>query len=229
MIYLLYGENSQASYMRLSQISSSVAKDQLVNLDKEHTLEDFYLSVYGDNLFSKIKVIICRNFLSDGKITAKHLDKFPENKTLVLHEEGKLTEKIISGIREFVRIEYFKPQSQIFWFLDSLSPQMKVSLKKFIELDFPRETSVFVLTHRVFLLICVKIGLDRETASKIVDKKLASWQWEILKRQARLFTLEQLTPLYKALVRLDLAIKKGVTSLSQEALVPIVLLKYLAK
>ena len=99
MIYLLYGENSQASYMRLSQISSSVAKDQLVNLDKEHTLEDFYLSVYGDNLFSKIKVIICRNFLF---LYATHADQVMSPTDAMIEMISEITMSValpINGLR----------------------------------------------------------------------------------------------------------------------------------
>lgn len=231
MIYVLHGENTKQSYLRLKTLSQSVKKEERVRLSNESGIDDLYLSLFTQNLVEDKKLIVCENFFSTKKIKTsdKILSLVPRDKTLIFWETSSLDSEIVSHLSKTAEIETFKPEPKLFWFLDSVSPNSKISLSKLENLDLKDKDSGLIhnLLTRVLLLILAKYGLDQKTAATISGLNLQTWQWSKIISQSQKFSLQNLTSFFNGALKVDMITKTGVSSLSESTLTSFLLIKYL--
>ena len=228
MIHILHGEDTEASYNRLSQILSSYPNHIKVRLTNKDNSEDFYLAIFSSDFFQVEKIVICENFLQLNLLNLKDLDKIPKDCSLIFWEHTQIPLSIISKLRNFAIIENFKPKSDIFLFLDLISPNGVNLSQQFIKLKTLQDSNlIWHLTYRTLLLILAKQAVGKNETSKFLEKTIADWQWEKVIKQSRFFTLQKLFALYNGLIKLDFRLKSGLTTLKDIDLVPLLLLKYL--
>jgi len=228
MIYILHGENTEDSGKYLESLLSQYADTPKVLLTDKDKIEIFLEAVYAEDLFETNKVVVCQNWLSTKKVKLNSLSEIPKNRTVIFLEETKLTPGQRMETRPDIQIKEFKPQSTIFWFLDSLSPDFVKSARYLPQIDADKDNFlVWSLLMRVALLIAVKSGTGRENCAQFFKKNIQDWQWGKITRQADLFSLNKLTGLYRGLLRLDYATKNGTSAMDEKSLVAILLLKYL--
>ena len=235
MIYVLYGEDTEASYLRLIQIATQHPNHAKINLIGLHTWADLYLNLFSEDLVESQKLIICENFLKDKKLnfstdgSAILLKGIPEDKTVIFHEKWQVPNFILAKIRNTAKVENFKPKATLFWFLDSLSPQARTSIREFAKLpQVEQENLIWSLNFRLLLLILAKLEMSKVEAQKVAARSLFDWQWQKINAQAKSFSLPVLQGLFTGTLRVDFLIKSGATSFGARDLIPLVLLKYLS-
>ena len=228
MIYILHGENTIDSERYLQNLLLQYKNVPKIHLSDKDRVESYQDAVYAEDLFEAEKVVICRNWLFTKKVKLDSLASIPKNRTVIFLEETKLAQGQRMETRPDIQIKEFKPQSTIFWFLDSLSPDFVKSARYLPQIDADKDNFlVWSLLMRVALLIAVKSGTGRENCAQFFKKNIQDWQWGKITRQADLFSLNKLTGLYRGLLRLDYATKNGTSAMDEKSLVAILLLKYL--
>ncbi len=230
MIYLLHGEDQAASYARLKELIATLPKVPRVSLAKENTKDDLYMALMGTSILGNENIVIAQNFIKDKKITAKDdaFKNLPTEKTLVLWEQAQLTAAQIKGFASFTTVESFKPEPVIFQFLDSLSPNSKLSYALLSKLGESETSIIWHLANRVLLLTLAKIGVSYELAGKISGRPIAPWQWQKIERQAIYFKEKDLKDFLNGCLKADFMLKSGKSNLDQNTLVSFLLLKYLS-
>ena len=227
MIYILHGENTEDSGKYLKSLLLKNKNIPKVWLDEKDQLETFTEEVYTKELFETEKIIICQKWLAVKKVKLISLSVIPQNRTVIFLEETRLTLGKIAETPD-IQIKEFKPQSTIFWFLDSLSPDFSKSVKYLPQIETDKKNLlVWNMLFRVSLLIGAKLQIGREKSQDFFEKNIQDWQWDKIQRQADFFSLNKLTLLYRGLLRLDYTIKNSWSSLDEKSLVAILLLKYL--
>jgi len=230
MIFVLHGNDIDASYERLSKILLGYLNFQKIRLTQKESSDAFYLAVFSKDLTGVSKIVICENYLSDKRVDHKILKVIPKEAEVIFWEDQQIDSDLIKKLPQYTRVELFKPKAKIFWFLDSISNQSRFTLEKFWGLNFASEDKViWQLTNRMLLLMLAKKGADLQTASKIIGKSLNDWQWQKILNQSKQFTFETLYAIYNAILKLDYMIKSGSTNLNENTLVSLLLLKYLGK
>lgn len=231
MIQIVHGKNTYASYLRLKSLINVVSSEQRVKLSAENTLEDLYQAVLTESLIDDKKLIVCENFLTSKKIKPddKLFLQIPQTKNLILWEADNLTPDILKKLPKSATIEFFKPEPKSFWFLDSILPYSKTSLSKLQELEKEDKGHSLLssLASRALLLVLAKKNLDIKTSSAVSGYNLQPWQWTKIKTQASSFSLENLKAFFNGILKADLMIKTGVTSLPEETIISLLLVKYL--
>ncbi len=244
MIYLLHGEDKTAAYARLEQIIKTHPKAKRLNFSKENTRDDLYMAIFGTSILEDKNILVTQNFLKDKKLTAGDVifKNTPKDTILIFWEQGEITPAQIKSIAVLAKVEGFKPQSFIFQFLDSLSPDTKRSLSSLQNLEYQDHESagqvgdrggaysyplIWHISARLILLILAKLGANSAQASQISGRNLAPWQWDKIKNQANLFELKTLKNFLTGCLKADLAAKTGKTALGQQELIAFLMLKYL--
>ena len=149
MIHILYGEDTEASYHRLSQILSTHPDRIKVRLTEKDSLQDFYLAIFSADLFQKDKIVICENILETNLVGPKDLENIPKDQPLIIWEHTQIPLSKISKFRSLAIIENFKLKSDIFRFLDSLSPNTSNLLNQFSKLQTLQNSNIiWHLTYR---------------------------------------------------------------------------------
>ena len=229
MIYILHGKDSEASYGILSGLLTRSPKATTIKLTQANTFDDFYQSAFGQDFFTDEKTIVCENFLKDKKI-GKNLDIFKnlsKNSNLVFWESDELAPALLAKFQKLAVIEIFKEKPRMFWFLDSLSPSAKTSLKSLANLKGNPKNLNWNLSMRLLHLILLKLGTSQKDVEAFTGKKIYDWQWQKLKTQSQTFELKALVKLFGAILKIDYHAKIGKTGLEEKDLIPFVLLKYL--
>lgn len=230
MIYILHGEDTAASYQRLRTLLASYPDNQKIRVTKDNTSEDFHLAAFAKDLFADRKIIICENILSEKKINLNILGRLPKEKIVFFWEHQKLPKPILDKFQNIAKIENFKQKSEIYWFLDSLGLNLQKSLALLHKLQL-EDNGKFIplLTMRLLQLLLVKHQIPLETAKKIIGGHLEDWQWQKVLTQSKLFELNTLLLLYNGVLKIDLMIKTGKTSVDPKTLTSFLLLKYIQK
>jgi len=189
MIYVLHGKDTESSYNRLSQILDTFQNLPKLKLTEKEQLEDFYLAVFSKDLINSQKIVICENYLHDKKIKGHVLAEIPKNKIVIFWEQNQLAPAEIAKIKKdcghlSLRIETFKPQPQIFWFLDSISPNLEKTLELLSRLPEKNTNLIFQFENRMLFLILARLKVKMETAGKIAGLNVLDWQWTKIKRQS---------------------------------------------
>lgn len=231
MIQVIHGKNTTQSYQRLKSLTESYPKDEKAQLSGENSYEDLYQITFTQNLIDDKKLIICQNFLSSKKIKAddKLLTQIPKDQKIIFWEADTLTADILKKLPKDAIIEVFKPEPKSFWFLDSITPNSKISLSKLKSLEGQENGRGLLasIASRVLLLVLAKSDFDLKTSSQVTGYNLQDWQWGKIKNQAAHFSLEGLTAFFNGILKADLMIKTGVTSASEATLASLLLIKYL--
>ena len=174
-----------------------------------------------------------QNYLHDKKIKGHVLAEIPKNKIVIFWEQNQLAPAEIAKIKKdcghlSLRIETFKPQPQIFWFLDSISPNLEKTLELLSRLPEKNTNLIFQFENRMLFLILARLKVKMETAGKIAGLNVLDWQWTKIKRQAMLLNLETLFALYDGILKIDNMTKSGASDLKENTLITVLLLKYLS-
>lgn len=223
MITIICGDDTQASSKYLLTFTKGTKK---LKLSLDNTNEDFYLAIFGKSMFEEPDLVICYDFLTSKKISEKDLEKVPKDKNLILWEPSLLTPALVKKLEKIVKIQTFKTKTQIFDFLDYLSPNAKEALRLLTKLDDEETPLIWHLSSRVLLMILNKSGIDRSKAVKITGRNILDWQWEKIASQSRRFELQNLKSLYSGLLKVDYMIKSGKTDLDEKSLFVPLILKY---
>lgn len=225
MIYILHGDDVEASYNRLQIILKKYPNFHKVRLTAEHTFQDYYMAAFAKDLLEEQKLIICEDFISSKKIKEKDLEKIPGDQTVIFWEKNKIRIKKSSGQNR--DIQEFKPRASIYYFLDSISPQnIKKTLTLLSSLDESSGNLTWHLSQRTLLLIFAKKGFARDLAANVLQKQLEEWQWQKITSQAAQFSKEALLGLFNDLLKLDYLKKQGKTESPDKTLVSVLLIKY---
>lgn len=229
MIYVFHGEDTDASYARLKQLQENYPKHQKLKLTKENTWDEAYLAIFSEDIFSSDKFIVCENFIKTKKLSdPKILKSIPEEKIVVFRENAKLTPAQAIKFAKLAHVEEFKPPSELFAFLDSISPNSTFSIKAFIKLSpTTKQGLLWQITFRLLLLTLAKARYSSQLASKVAGRMILDWQWQKLQRQAGEFTQKELAAFFSGTQKADYMIKTGATNLTEEAIIPFLMMKYL--
>lgn len=229
MIYILHGKDTEASYGRLSGLLAKSPKETTIKLSPTNTFDDFYQHAFGQDFFTDEKTIVCENFIKDKKIdkNLKIFQNLSKNTTIIFWEHDELTRALVSKFQNLAKVEIFKEKPRMFWFLDSLSPNAKTTLKSLANLKDDPKSLNWNLSLRLLHLIFLKLGVSQKDAEAFTGRKILDWQWQKLKTQSQMFELKSLVKLYGAILKIDYHTKTGRTSLEEKDLIPFALLKYL--
>lgn len=230
MIYLLHGPNTTAAYARLQELESTIAVDKQIKLGKEHTYDDLYQAIFSTSLLDDKQLVVAQNFIKDKKIDFKKgvFDQEIPGKTVIFYEQGLLTPATTSKLPKHFSVELFKNESFIYYFLDSISPSLRPSLKNLQQFHSSEEPLLlWQLANRFLLLAIAKSGLSVQAASSLSGRPVAPWQWQKIRNQAMRFDLASLKSIYGGLLKIDYMVKTGKTGLPTKTLVSYLFLKYL--
>ena len=173
MIYILHGENTEDSGKYLKSLLSQYKDTPKVLLTDKDKIEIFLEAVYAEDLFETNKIVVCQNWLSTKKVKLNSLSEIPKNRTVIFLEETKLAQGQRMETRPDIQIKEFKPQSTIFWFLDSLSPDFVKSARYLPQIEADKNNFlVWNLLMRVALLIAVKSGAGRENCAQFFKRNI---------------------------------------------------------
>lgn len=228
MIHILHGDNSELSYYRLNEITGQFQNFETARITaRNHDEGDLLNLLYTKNLFFEKKIIVCENFLSSGRVKTSLLEDIPEGQIVIFFEEKQISENILARYKKISKIELYKLPSLLFEFLDCVVPGRENMVKV---LEYFKMLPVSVTWHllrRLQLLIVAKRNFPLERASELINKRIEDWQWKKILNQADKFEPERLVGVYQGLLKVDFMIKSGSSSLSEQALISALFVKYL--
>lgn len=226
MIYVLHGDNTEASHERLTKIISSEPSYQKIRLESA-AKEELLNHLTSTDLFASKKAIIVDNFISKSKLKPQELASFPAENILILWEGKELTKLQLAAFAKLARVETFKLPATLFYFLDSLATSQRLAIHYLNKIEMKDRTMlVWHILNRLTLLILAKLGLNTVEASKILGKNVPDWQWTKIKTQANGLELNSLKQIFLATLKLDYLTKTGKTSIPQKTLISLLLIKY---
>lgn len=228
MFLVIHGENTISAYDRLQKLRGS-QKERPQILSRENTYDELTLALLSQSIFDNQNFVICYNFFRDKKIkSTDSLLKDDFDKTVVFYEETKLTPTTLTKLPKHITIEYFKAEPVIFWFLDSVSPDLIETLKRLEALGKDDEKNlIWNLSNRFLLLTLAQKNYSFQQVGTITGKPVALWQWQKCQSQSRLFPNGLPKRILSGLLKIDYMIKTGQTQLPIKTLLSYLLLKYL--
>jgi DNA polymerase III delta subunit len=213
--YIFHGENVVESRKKLieweeraRQKGWDLVRFEGINLKKNELLE----ALCFQNLFFKKQLFVIENFFSSGKNATYEAIKIGTKLTtgdqVIIFWEGDLIDREkIKKLAQYFTIQEFRLSPSIFKFLYSLSPNNTKQVMEFFtkaRKENPEELILAMMARHIILLLWAK--LDPESLS------LPSWQQNKLKKQARLFSEEELKRLVAQLLSIDRMQKTAKTS-----------------
>jgi hypothetical protein len=225
MIFVLHGLDTDASHSRLSQILVKYKGLEKIYLQNP---EDFYLSVFSQEIIESEKIIILENFLKDKKFKFTQFAEIGKNKVLIFWEKSQLTQPQLKRLVNVATVEEFKPQTLLFSFLDSIGPRPKNAISFLKKLEKEKIIGLsWHLSNRLLLLILCKMKFDNIKAGTIIGRSVAPWQWQRIKVQAINLDLKVLLTLFSGVLKIETMIKTGGTAFKENTLITLMFLKYL--
>lgn len=219
-MYIICGENIPESSKRLSQIIESKKKagDKIINLDiSSIKLETLRQELMPTDLFGNSNFVCLTGLFSTAKkkLQKQTIDFLKKNSfdNLVLYETKAVHPSTLRSFKS-ATVENFKISSQIFSFLEKLSPNQKsVLIAQYQQLlgegNKPEYLFAMIL-RQTRLMISMKFS-----PSKI---KLPAFVVNKLKAQTSHFSPNQLLNLHHKLYLIDTNIKSGKTQLDLNTL-----------
>lgn len=230
MIVVLHGENLDSSYKRLSEILDENKDHEKVRLDAKSPQEDFAQQIHTKSLLETPKLIIIEGFLAaQRKPKYEIFENIPKEVKIVFFEKTSLTPAKVTKLTKFAKLEHFKLESKIFYFLDSIRPKNQRLIKDLFSLGDDQSGLLWQIENRLLLMILAKLNTSMDSASKITKRHIFDWQWRKIRDQASNFETDTLISLFKSSIKIDFLIKSGQTNQNERSLVSIMLLKYLAR
>lgn len=228
MIHILHGDDLEAIDRRLQILLSQFKDREKVKLSNIDDINLFWEAVFTRDIFGKEKILICVGVLSQKKVLVKDLAKIPKDQSVIFLEFRILPKLILTKVSPSAKIELFKAKPQIFWFLDSMSPNLKATLTSYANLPASqRENLLWQITNRFMQLALLKSNIPKKIVSDFIGKSMAPWQWEKLEEQAKYFSQKSLMGLFRGSLRIDFLVKSGKTSLEVDDLLNLLFIKYL--
>lgn len=229
MIYILHGDDSGASYQRLTELLEKTEVSSKIKLEAKATVEQLYQHILGTSLVSEAKVIIVENYFSKTlKIPTELLEIVPEDQIIIFWEQKEVAKGKLSKVAKFARVELFRPKSRIFELLDNLGPGRIEPLLVLHALE-GEQSLLWQLEYRFLLLLLAKKNLELEQVKKIVQRNIFDWQWQKILTQSARFTDANLLTIFTSTLTIDYLIKKGKTNLDEGTLISMMFLKYLVR
>lgn len=233
MIYVIAGEDIVTSRKKLTELLEG--KSNVIRLDgKKASLAELDEAVSGASLFSESKVVVVENFSklsAQGRSASggKPDDRFWEilnqvqddkNTDVILWDEADLSKKKYA---KDVKVFNFQFPKFYYAFLDGFAPGSKKSLELLSEVlkTFEPEQVLHGLIRRVRQLLVMKSARFSEFSE---FKRMQPWQISKLKKQASLWTEDQLKKTFLELVGLDEKLKSGGLTMGLSAHLDILIL-----
>lgn len=208
MIHVITGDDIVSSRNKLTELTSG--HTNAVRIDgKKSSLAEIETALESNSLFSEQKVVVIEQFASvkPQEKLAELVSKFEKDKDtdVILWDEAEPSLKIanIKGSKTF---SYTFPKIY-FAFLDTLSPK---DSKKTLDLlhqvlkTYAPEQVLYSIIKRIRQLLIIKTDSYTEFAD---FKKMQSWQIGKLKKQANLWSEEQLRSTFLSFAGLDEKLK----------------------
>ena len=228
MVFVIHGDDLEASYLRLSELLREFEKITKLRLPAKASLDQINDNIFTKDLLSTQKVVVLEDFLSSNLKTPKNFfANIPNEIELILWEKTNLTPAKLKKLPKETKVEQFKQKTQLFYFLDSLTQNKKQALFAYSKLEAQESGILWHIQNRLLLLVLAKLGMNVDLASQIIKRPIFDWQWQKLQEQVRTKDLQSLHLFFNATLRADNSIKNGKTNLKTAAIIPILLLKYL--
>ncbi len=213
MITLLHGDYIEASRKELVHLRSKYPGKEIRELEgRGLDLPALTQALESQSLFGDDTVVVITNLLKALGRKSKQSEAY----TALLADRGASTEIILWEDKEVsktmvgqlgkVTVRLFSIPTVIFQFLDSVGPgNTKKSLMLFVQLmeTEPAEIVWAMLTKRMRQLVTLVGG---ET-----PVELQGWQVGRLTTQAKLFSMEKITMVYRSMTEIEYSVKSGST------------------
>lgn len=210
MIYIIGGEDTVSSRKKLIELLEN--KPNTIRMDgKKATLAELDEAILSADLFSNSKTIVVESFskLKPEERMWEILKPFEgsqgkqvqddKNTDVILWDEVDVSKKKFpKGVQVF---NFLFPKFY-YQFLDSFQPHSKEILRLLGEVlkTFEPEQVLYGLVRRVLQLLIIKTNNHSDFSE---FKQMQSWQISKLKKQANLWSEDQLRKVYLALAELD--------------------------
>src|SRR3989344_3121079 len=229
MLYIIAGEDIVSSRKKLTELLSE--KQNTIRLDgTKATIAELDEALLGESLFSDSKVVVLENF-SKLKPEAKVLDLIKKYSRTPVNGSKKSIEIILwddvdiskKKFPKGVKLFNFLFPKFYYAFLDSFELRSKDSLKLLRDVlkTFEPEQALYGLVRRIRQLLVMKSN-NYSDFSEI--KRMQSWQISKLRKQASLWSEEQLKKVFLELAELDEKIKTSSLSMPLASHLDILLL-----
>ncbi len=229
MITVLHGDDIESSYAKLSNLLDSQKESTKIRLGAKISPEQIIQAFLTQDLLDTAKVIVVENFLSPLKKLPDNLfAQVPKDSEVIFWENKALTPAKVAKLQKIAKVELFKKPTELFAFLDSLTPGSKLAFSLLPKLQ-AQEGLIWQIQNRFFLLLLSKLEIPMQSASQITKRQIAPWQWQKLQSQSSRFEKARLLATFSASLKIDSLIKSGKTSLPAKTLIMVLLTKYLRK
>jgi len=220
MISLLHGNNIKESRDKLVEfiLLANTSKKEVINLNGLKLDFDLLnLNLRSDSLIAFNKLIIIENLFSRPKSNVKDKiinylkkTKVEDNIDLIFWEGKEIAGTTLRWLPKTWQMQIFKTPVIIFKFLDSIKPNNQKQILPILHQALKQESAemiFYMLARQIRLLILAK---------DLGKKGLTGTPWQIgrLCHQASFFTIKKLLKLYQSLLKIDLAVKTGQSSMS---------------
>lgn len=227
MIYLLHGQDTQASYARLQAIISSQTSNKKIIITQEN-LGLLAQALFSSDLFESQSTIVLEDLISSKKVKASDFKNLSKSQIVILWEKLQLSFSSLKSFQAIANIENFKSPSTLFYFLDSIAPNPKRALYFLSKLGSEVRSISWHLENRLLLLILAKLKFSEGQASQISGRNIATWQWQKIASQANLFELKKLKGMFANALKIETLTKTGATTIAEKTLINLMLSKHLA-
>jgi DNA polymerase III delta subunit len=202
MITLIHGDQIEASRTEFNKRKAE-AKDKEIRTLDGRTIDASNLiqALESGSMFKGDAIVFIENLFGRLGRKLKLIESLSsiinESKAdVVLWENKEVGVTVIKSLGN-AEIKLFKTPALIFQFLDRPTLPM---YKQLTETEAP-ELVFSMLTRRIRQLIQLSDG--------VIPDGLQGWQASRLTRQAKLFTMDKLTSMYKKLLDIEFSIKNG--------------------
>ena len=223
MIYIIAGEDTVSSRKKLTELLSE--KQNIIRLDgKKTTIAELDEVLLGINLFSDSKTVVVESFtkLKPETKVWELIEKFEKDKNTdaILWDEVDLAKKKFTKNIKFFNFSFPK---FYYIFLDSFEHGSKKPVELLTEVlkTFEPEQVLYGLTRRVRQLLVIKSNNYSDFSE---FKRMQPWQISKLKKQATLWSEDQLKKVFLELAELDEQIKTSNLSMPLASHLDIILL-----
>jgi hypothetical protein len=213
MLTIIHGADTAASRKYFLDQKQQYADALLIDADKVN-LTDLAQIFEGGGLFGETKFVFIEQLItkrkksSDFKDIIEYLEKHADEHTIYMWENKELE---ISTTKAFKRaaLKPFKLPQTLFFLLDSIKPGNGKELVSLFHktLNAAEVEMVFFMLIRQFRFL---LSLSNPSENEIDElKRMVPWQKDKLRKQAELFTKEQLLTIYRQLYSLEYNQKTG--------------------
>ncbi len=214
MITLLHGDYIEASRTELVRLKGEAKGKEIRSIDgRGLDATALIQAISSGSLFGEEILVVVENLFSKlGKKTklieqlAKILSDHGKDIDIILWEDKEVGVTVIKSLGSSVKVVSFKIPSLIFQFLDGLRPQSATTLIPLYQQLVQTQAAELVftmITRRLRQLLMIAGGEPPEG--------LQGWQVGKLTSQAKFFTMDTLTSMYKKLLDIEYSLKTGAT------------------